>query len=268
MITAAVITRNEEHNIADCLASLVWADELLVLDSFSTDRTVAIALGYTDRVFQREFKSFPTQRNAALELARGDWILFVDADERVPSELAAEIRDLLSEGRQQRSTDRAGYWIPRRNIILGKWMRHTGWYPDYQLRLLRRGGAYYDESQEVHEVARLEGPAGYLKNPLIHYNYQRLGQFLAKQEFYATFAARTMLGQNLRPRPHNFVLQPLREFWRRYITLEGYRDGGHGLLLSLLLAYYNFVAYRRLAKMWRAQDRPRPENEILSRQDL
>ncbi len=270
MITAAVIARNEERHIADCLASLAWADERLVVDSFSTDRTVEIAHRFTERVYSREFRSFPSQRNAALDLARGDWVLFVDADERVTPALAEEIRSRVgiapAEGEGEdasppctggieggEASSPAGYWIPRRNIILGKWMQHTGWYPDHQLRLLRRERARYDEGQEVHEVPTLDGPAGYLENPLVHYNYDRLGQFLAKQDFYAGYAARTLFGEGVRPRPHNFVLQPLREFRRRYVTLQGYRDGGHGLLLSALLAYYNLVAYLRLARLWRTE---------------
>lgn len=249
VITACVITWNEERHIAACLASLRWAGEVLVVDSFSEDRTVEIARRHTARLYQRAFRSFPAQRNVALDLAQGEWVLFVDADERVTPELAAEVMSVCGF-----SGAAAGYWVPRRNIILGKWMQHTGWYPDYQLRLLRRQRARYGEGQEVHEVATLDGPAAYLANPLVHYNYERLRQFLTKQDLYAGYAARSLFGQGLRPRPHNFLLQPWREFRRRYLALQGYKDGGHGLLLSLLLAYYSFATYAKLAALWKAED--------------
>ena len=143
----------------------------------------------------------------------------------------------------------AGWWVPRRNYIWGRWIRHTGWYPDYQLRLLRRGFAHYDPAREVHEIVILDGPEAYLQNPLIHYNYRTVRQFLRKQNYYADYEAAILVEQGIRPRPHSFVLQPLREFHRRYVTLDGYKDGAHGLLLSLLMAYYTFVAYWRARRM-------------------
>ncbi|MCL5266009.1 MAG: glycosyltransferase family 2 protein [Chloroflexi bacterium] len=253
-ITFAVITKNEETQIAECLKGAAWSDEILVLDSFSSDRTVEIARLYTDRVFRREFTSFPHQRNNALSLATGDWVLFVDADERVTPELAGEVRAVVRDQADRGSTH--GFWIPRKDIIWGKWIRHGGWYPDYQLRLLERNKARYDESRQVHELVQLEGQAGYLRNPFVHYNYHSVGQFLAKQRVYTTFEATILHDRGIRPRPHNFILQPLRAFKRRYLDLQGYRDGGHGFLLATLLAYYEFVTYRKLQAM-RRNDRPR-----------
>lgn len=247
-VTFALITKNEQHQISECLECAQWADEIVVLDCFSSDRTVELARQHTDRVYQREFVSFAHQRNNALDLIQGDWVLFVDADERVTSELATEVREVAEMGGLT-----VGYWIPRKDIIWGKWIRHGGWYPDYQLRLLQRGKARYDENRKVHELVKLDGEAGHLMNPLIHYNYSSVRQFLAKQDVYSTFDARILYDQGVRPRPHNFVLQPLRAFKRRYLDLAGFRDGGHGLLLSLLLAYYDFVTYRKLAKLRRGQ---------------
>ncbi|MCL4458612.1 MAG: glycosyltransferase family 2 protein [Chloroflexi bacterium] len=262
-VSALVITKNEERHIGPCLESLVWADEIVVLDAFSTDQTVEIARRYTIRVLQRHFVSFPEQRNAAMSLAAHQWVLFVDADERITPELASEIRMVLDDedgagitagqcaeittGQGERI---AGYWIPRENIIWGKWIRYGGWYPDYQLRLLRRGWAKYDESREVHELVQLTGGAGRLSNRLIHYNYEYLAQFLCKQDLYAQYEARTMFRRGIKPRWRSFVLQPLREFKRHYIDLRGYLDGFHGLLLAVLLAYYNLVTYFRLQRMW------------------
>lgn len=244
-LTGAVICNNEELDIAACLESLGWVDELLVLDSGSTDRTVEIARRYTSLVDYHPFASFPNQRNTALERAHGRWILFVDADEQVTPELAQEIRAVLEQDTY------AGFWIPRRNIILGKWIKHAGWYPDHQLRLFRRDLGRYDETREVHELLDLAGEAGRLSNPFVHVNYRGIGEFLAKQGFYSTYEARTMHRRGVRARPRNFVLQPWREFYRRYIGLHGYRDGLHGLFLCTVLAWYNLVTYVKLTRLGR-----------------
>ena len=239
MLAAVVLTRNEEHNIADCLGSLAWADQLLVLDSNSTDGTVELAQRAGANVQQRAFVNYADQRNAALDLVQADWVFFVDADERATPELASEVRTAIE------SSSIVGWWVPRRNLIWGKWIQHAGWYPDYQLRLLKRGSARYDVARPVHEVVLLDGPEGWLKNPLIHHNYQTVGQFLRKQDAYATFEAHILREKAVHPRPHSLILQPLREFWRRYVTLQGYKDGGHGLALCCLMAYYTHLAYRR-----------------------
>jgi hypothetical protein len=128
--------------------------------------------------------------------------------------------------------------VPRWNFIVGKRVRHGGFYPDYQLRLMRIDRARYDLDRPVHEVVLLDGPSGNLQHPLIHYNYDTWAQFHAKQRRYAAYEAQILAERGIRPRPHNFILQPLREFRRRYLTLQGYRDGLHGLKLCLLLAYY------------------------------
>jgi (heptosyl)LPS beta-1,4-glucosyltransferase len=177
-ISVVVLTKNEERNIRPCLETLQWADELMVLDSFSEDATVEIAQDMGAEVHQHRFVNYPSQRNAALQLASGEWVFFVDADERVTPELEEEIRRVLDE------TGFAGWWVPRRNFIFGKWIRHAGWFPDYQLRLLRRDRARYDETREVHELVDLDGEAGYLEGLMIHYNYDTLEQFRAKQDVY------------------------------------------------------------------------------------
>lgn len=260
-ITFAVITRNEERRIEGCLAGAGWADEILVLDSYSADRTVEISRRFTDRVFQNEFVSYPSQRNRALDLATGDWVLFVDADERVPQELAAEVvqavqraeETFVAPGSSPRAGQRiAGYWIPRRNIIWGKWVKHGGWYPDYQLRLLRREKARYDENRQVHELVLLEGAEGHLANTFVHFNYDTVGQFLRKQSFYCQFESRTLMEKGVVARAWSPALQPLRAIKRRLWDLRGIRDGGHGLLLSILLGYYEFVVYWRLLRRQRS----------------
>jgi glycosyltransferase involved in cell wall biosynthesis len=238
-ITAAVIARDEERHIAACLEKMTWADERLVLDGGSADRTVELSQAAGARVEQRLFDDFARQRNAALALAENDWVLFVDADERVTDELAGEVRQTVE------SAEHDGYCIPRFNYIFGKVIRHSGWYPDYQMRLLDRRHACYDEAVPVHEVVRLaRGEPGYLRQHLVHYNYQTLGQFFRKQEQYSDFEARQLLAAG-RPRARSLLSMPVREFARRYWQLRGYRDGGHGLLLSLLMAYFTFRRYQK-----------------------
>ncbi|MBI2908038.1 MAG: glycosyltransferase family 2 protein [Chloroflexi bacterium] len=247
-ISAIVIAKNERRHIAACLESLSWADELIVVDSFSSDQTPVISRRFTEKVFQRPFDTFPKHRNASLELASGDWVFFLDADERVTPELAEETRSATAVA------DKDAYWVPRRNIILGKWIQHTGWYPDYQLRLFRRDKGRYDEKRQVHETLILEGEAGRLRNTIVHYNYRSLGELLGKQSRYADYEAKVMLAAGLEPKSRNLVLQPAREFLRRYVTWRGYLDGFHGLLLSLVMAWYNLVVYVRLARI-RSKDR-------------
>lgn len=245
-ISAAIIARNEEKRIEDCLRSLAWADEIVVLDSFSDDRTIEISRKYTDKVYQRAFDNFSKQRNHALDLVTCPWVLFVDADERVTEELASEVRAVVRSAKSSTEPSHSAFWVPRHNLIWGKWIRHAGWYPDYQLRLLHVESSRYDEGREVHEVAEIDGTSGYLRQPLIHFNYDTVRLFLTKQEAYSSFEARLMLGKGIKPRARNYLGAPAREFLYRYITLEGYKDGGHGLALSSLLAWYKLKAYVKL----------------------
>jgi glycosyltransferase involved in cell wall biosynthesis len=266
ILSIVVLTHNEEKHIRDCLASVRdFADELLVLDDSSRDHTADIAREMGARVERRKLDSFPAQRNAAIELARGEWIFFIDADERATPAVGAEIRAASSiqysvNSEQSvnnnayvslatRHSPLAGFWIPRRNIIFGKEIRYTGWSPDYQPRVLRKGRARFDSAREVHELVVWDGEVGYLREPLIHYNYESLAQFREKQIKYSRFEAQVWYAEGKRARRRGFIGQPLREFLRRYISLRGWRDGGHGLLLSALMAYYAFVRQRMLWEM-------------------
>src|SRR5205807_6680977 len=227
------------------------ADERLVLvDSATVDATREIARLLGARVEERAFDNFAAQRNAALQLAKGDWVLFVDADERIPPALRDEVLRTIAD-----PADRRGFWIARHNHLMGRVVRHAGWFPDYQLRLLERCSAHFDPTRPVHELAIVDGAIGYLREPLAHFNYASLREFFAKQERYCPLDADRWLATYGRPRARALLGQPVREFWRRYITLEGYRDGALGLLLSALLAYYAGKTIY-LSRRWRAADRP------------
>jgi (heptosyl)LPS beta-1,4-glucosyltransferase len=247
-VTAVVLTLNEERNIAACLESLAWADNLVVFDSFSTDGTADLARQAGAEVIQHPFENYAQQRNATLDRVEADWILFVDADERVTPALAAEVQEVTGGGREE-----VAWWVPRHNYIFGRLILGAGWYPDYQMRLVRRGRARWE--RPVHEVAVVDGPEGYLENPLIHYNYDDLADFVARQEKYADYDAGILFQQGVRPRFYTPYSQAARQFWWRFVTLRGARDGLHGLWLSLLMAYYEAVKYRRVARLWRAASR-------------
>ncbi len=240
-ISTITLARDEEANIAACLESLAWADERIVLlDPRTRDRTAELARAAGATVFERPFANYADQHQAALALPSHDWVFSVDADERVTPELAAEVRQAVEQG------GAVGWWVPRHNIIWGRQIRHTGWYPDYQLRLMRRDRARYDPERAVHELVILDGEAGHLAQALVHYNYRTVGEFLRKTGRYTALEAEILRQTGVRPRLRSLVGQPLREFWRRYVSLQGYRDGGHGLLLSLLMGYYRGLTYWRL----------------------
>lgn len=245
-LTAIVLTRDEAEQIADCIKTLRFADRVIVFDSFSSDDTVAIAQAFGADIFQHEFENYAEQRNAALDAASEmtDWVLFVDADERINEALAAEIRNKM------RLPEYAGWRIPRHNYIFGVLTKGAGWYPDYQTRLLRVGHARYDLAQPVHETVALHGAEGTLRNPIIHYNYRDLAHFIDKQERYTQVDARNLFRQGIKAKPQNFILQPLRQFYWRFVTLRGYRDRWHGLRLSLLMARYEYRKYQLLAAHW------------------
>ena len=265
-LSVIILTHNEKKHIRACLESVRdFADELLVLDDFSTDRTLEIAREMGARAEQRKLDNFPNQRNVAIELARGDWIFFIDADERATPEVGAEICAMIkgqrAEGRKPKAESRrqkaaplrdsrfVGFWIPRRNIIFGKEIRYTGWSPDYQPRVMKKGYARFDPAREVHELVLWDGEVGYLREPLIHHNYETLAQFRKKQIVYTRYEAQVWHAEGKRARWRGAIGQPLREFVRRYISLQGWRDGGHGLLLSALMAYYALVRWRMLREM-------------------
>jgi hypothetical protein len=248
-LTVIVLTHNESKHIRDCLNSLKFADERIVFDSFSTDNTVDLARESGAMAIRHPFTDYAAQRNAALESVAGktDWVLFVDADERVSPELAEELRQVIMQ-RQY-----VAYQIPRYNYIFGKLTRGAGWYPDYQTRLLKLGKASYENP--VHEVVVLDGELGTLKEHFIHHNYEDLDHFVEKQRKYTFYDAQIMYSQGIKPKPQNYILQPLRHFRWRFLELRGYRDGWHGLRLSVLMAWYEFRKYVLLNQLWEESKR-------------
>jgi glycosyltransferase involved in cell wall biosynthesis len=241
-LSVYVLTYNEEAKIRDCLESVTWADEIVVLDSFSTDRTVQICQNYTDRIIQSEFSGFGKLRNFAVEQCSNEWILSVDADERVTPELRDEIQSKLAG-----VLDADAYFIPRKSHFLKYWVRHCGWYPDYrQPQLFHRGRLKYRE-QLVHEGYDIEGKAGRLREHIIQFPFLSLDQFLKKIDRYTTLRAQDMARAGVKFHIWQILTHPAAMFWRMYFQKLGFLDGRIGLLLSVLYSYYTMLKY---AKLW------------------
>jgi glycosyltransferase involved in cell wall biosynthesis len=239
-ISVVVVTFNEEAHLRTCLESAAWADELIVVDAESADKTPSIAREFTDRLFVRPWPGFAAQKNFGLAQATGDWVLSLDADEEVSPELRDKILGAVAAG------EAAGYRVPRRNIMWGRWIRHGGLYPDWQLRLFRRGRGRFVE-RAVHESLEVSGPVGRLDAPLIHRSYRDVADFLARADRYSTLAADEWVASGRGARVGNLVLGPLGRFLSMYVVRRGFLDGWRGFLLAVLYAYYVFV---RSAKVW------------------
>lgn len=250
-LSVVVLTYNEAENIEACLASAKgFADELLVFDSRSKDATRELAAKAGARVIEYAFEDYARQRNAALDAASGDWVFFLDADERASEEIGHEIRAMIS-GNNAIDANIVLYWVPRRNIIFGKLIKHTGWSPDYQPRLMRRGRVSFETDRPVHELAVPQGAEGYMTAPLLHFNYGSLAEFRERQRAYTLFEAQILFRRGIKGHWRGLIGQPLREFVRRFLTLEGYKDLGYGLFLSILMAYYAFLRQLYLRDLWR-----------------
>ena len=244
-VSAIVITKNEADAIADALKSLSWADEIIVVDAESTDNTVAIARQFTERVYVRAWKGYVDQKNHAATLATHDWIFSLDADERVTPELSAEIGALLQSDPTMR-----GYRMPRVSFYLGRWMRTTDMYPDYQLRLYDRRYARW-HGLHVHESVKVDTDVvGYLKSELQHYPYKDLSEHLIRMDRYTTLAAKQMFEKGKRATRLELLFHPPIAFVRNYILKGGFRDGKPGLIISLVNWYYVMLKF---AKLWELQ---------------
>ncbi len=239
LLSAVISVFNGEKYLDDCLKSVVFADEIIVVNNSSTDKTEEITRKYTDRIFTRpNDPMLNVNKNFGFSKANGEWILCLDADERVTPELQKEILSTLSS--QLSTID--GYWIPRKNIIFGKWIEHAGWYPDPQLRLFRQEKGKFPE-EHVHEAIKVEGEVRNLANHIIHNNYESISQFLNKLAIYGPNEADQLIKKGYIFDWRDAVRFPVKEFLSRFFAREGYRDGFHGLTLSLLMAFYHFIVF-------------------------
>ena len=246
-VSVTIITRNEAAHIGAALASVAWADERIVVDCGSTDDTVHIARAHGVRVATRPWEGYSSQKNYAASLATHDWILSVDADERVTDALAAEIRQVLNE-----PSSRRGYRIPRVAFYFGRWIRSTDWWPDWQLRLYdRRSGSW--SRVHVHESVRVSGPVGRLRGELQHYPYATVADHLETIDRYTTIAARELYENGRHAGFSRIALHPALALARNYVLRGGFRQGTAGLIVSLLNSYYVLLKFVKLWELEHAQ---------------
>jgi glycosyltransferase involved in cell wall biosynthesis len=244
-VTCVVITKNEESNIQDCLRSAQWANELIVVDAESIDRTVELASACGAKVSVRPWPGFGLQKNFGMAQASSDWILILDADERVTEELRGEVKTCLAGWRPGAPV---AYRVPRRNFFYGAWVRGAGVYPDYQVRLFRRGLAQYNDVA-VHENLIVEGEIGTLAGHLDHYTERRIQDHFKKFGLYTTLAAQEKSKTVQTVGWTDLVFRPQVVWVKTYVLKQGYRDGVRGLIVCVFASMYTFVKY---AKLWDA----------------
>ena len=251
-LSAIVITRNEAHNLDDCLQSLKGlVHEIIVVDSQSTDATVAIAMRHGAQVSQpADWPGFGPQKNRALGLATCDWVLSIDADERVTPALAAEIQQVLQELPSGKAFE-----IPRLSWYCGRFIRHAGWQPDHVLRLFQRGSAQFSDDL-VHERVVTDAQVMALKNHLLHYSYLNFSQVLSKVDAYSTASAQQAYARGKRSSVAGALGHGAWAFFRTYVIRAGFLDGGHGLALSISNAETSYYKYLKLWQLEQQESTP------------
>jgi glycosyltransferase involved in cell wall biosynthesis len=245
-LTVTIITLNEAQHIAAAIDSASFADEIVVVDSGSADTTTDIARGKGARVLTRQWTGYVDQKNYAAEQASHDWIFSLDADERIPAALADEIRSVLAGDPPYH-----GYRIPRVAFHLGRWIRTTDFYPDYQTRLYNRRFAVW-QGRYVHESVAVDGPSGQLKNELQHYSFSDLRDQIQRINYYSTLSARQMFESGRRTGPVEILVHPPAAFLRNYILRRGFLDGTAGLTISLMNAWSVGMKFMKLWELQRS----------------
>lgn len=253
-VAVVVTTFNSEKTIEATLQSVSEvANEIIVVDGTSTDNTIAIVKRYTDKIFVREnHQMLNINKNFGFSKASSEWILCLDSDECITPELSDEILKMNEDSITN------GFFIPRKNIIFGKWIEHTGWYPDPQLRLFKKNSGRFEE-KHVHEFIKIQGETETLVNPMTHLNYESIDQFLNKMiKTYTISEAENLIKSGYIYNGFDIIRMPLSEFLKRYFAEQGYKDGMHGLVLSSLMAFYHFVVFLRI---WEKNKYP-DENDV------
>ena len=247
-ISAYIITKNEGKNIGRALESVQWMDELVVLDSGSTDNTVEIAKKFEAKVVTETLKSFVTQKNRAMELCKGEWLFNLDADEEVTPELRKSIEDVIFNESSQEVP--VLFKIRRKNKYLGRWIKHCGWYPEFRARLSRRGHAKW-KGEVLHEKLEGDGPVGFISGDLLHRPYANLGEHLRTIDRYSELWAKREASKGRTTGFIEISIRPFSKFFKMYILKAGFMDRGPGLIVSIMGAWYTFMKYARLYELSR-----------------
>ena len=238
-VSVAIVTKNEARNIKDALESVKDFDDIVVVDAFSSDNTTEICREYTERVYEHEWQGYAAQKQTALDHAKNDWVLILDADERVTPELKQEIMDKVAENAL------SGFYIPRKNFFLGKWIRNSGWWPDHTLRLFRKDVSGM-EPRAVHEKVNVNGRVGHISAPFEHYTYRTISEYIGKMDNYASLSAEELENRGLISAFISMLFSPMVVFLKMYLVRQGFRDGIHGLVLAVLYSFYTFLKYAKV----------------------
>ncbi len=241
-VSVILITKNEEANIRECLSTVTWADEVVVVDAGSSDSTVAVAGEFTKKIFVRPWEGYGSARNFALSRISSEWAFWLDADERVTSDLTREIQSTVALENNQF----VAYSMPRKANFLGRWILHCGWYPGRVTRLFRKEKGHFTESK-VHERLLVDGATGTLKSDLLHYTDPTLSHYFEKLNKYTTLASEELSGEGATFGIAQITVRPVWTFLRMYIFRLGFLDGIAGLVLCVLSSCYVFTKY---AKLW------------------
>ncbi|MGB9696358.1 MAG: glycosyltransferase family 2 protein [Ignavibacteria bacterium] len=248
-LSVTIICKNEEKNIATCLESVKWADEIIVVDAFSSDKTIDIVRKYTDKIFQNHWEGYTAQRKFALSKTSHQWVFSIDADEKCPEELKSEILDAI-----RHSGEIVGYKIPRKSYFLGKWIKHCGWYPGYQLRLFKKSEAEVT-NRLVHEGYEVKGDIGYLKTAIEHYTVNSIADYMNRVNVYSTLQACEKLNRR-KVRFGDLFLRPVSSFIRQFFIQRGFLDGVYGLMVTFFDVITNMLTYM---KIWEMQNSSKKE---------
>jgi len=239
-LSVVVITKNEEKNIRRCLEAVLWADEIVLIDNESSDRTREIAGEFGARIFTVGWNGYGNAKRTGVGHAEGEWILSIDADEVVTDELAFEIKNVI-----QHESEYSGYLMPRRVNFLGRWINHCGWYPDLLLRLFLKSRGNINTAM-IHERVEIDGPVGRLKGDLLHYSYPDMESYFVKFNRYTTLGAETAFENGRRAGWFDILVKPPVSFFKHYIAKQGFRDGWEGFLISFLSSTAVLVKYAKL----------------------
>ena len=242
-ISASIIVFNEEDNIADLCESISWADEIVIVDSDSTDKTVEIARRFTDKIFNREFLGYKDKHEFADAQTTGDWVFWIDADERVTDGLREAIENLKL---QDEKTLPDGFRIARKTWYMNRWIKYSGWYPDYQMRFYRKSASFWD-GVAPHETARVKGKVEILNGEFLHYTKRNLSEHHKVLDSYTTLAAEYKFKKGEKVSGSGIFFSAISAFFRTYFFKQGFRDGVPGLIIAMFTAYSVFLKY---AKVW------------------
>jgi len=247
-LSVTIITLNEEQNIRDALESVKWADEIVVVDSGSTDKTVEICKEYTDKVFYNPWPGYMAQKNLAIDKASHTWILSIDADERVTPELVSEIKEVLKELKAD------AYYVPRHVFYLGRWINHSGWYPDRKIRLFRSDKGRWG-GIDPHDTVIVNGEVNCLKGDLIHYSFRDIAHHINTMNSFTTIASKEYVKLGKRFRFRDILFRPFFMFLKSYVLKQGFRDGLPGIIIAVTAGYHVFMKYAKLWELSRTQRR-------------